>query len=505
MPKRLHNQSLWPLALLSGLAIALPTLASPIVQPELVIVDENGNNGRFGTALAATDGVLAIGSPFDSTDFISSGKVTIRRTIWTGTPSDPMQSEGALLETLTPGSGANNTTKFGSSLAFSGDCLAVGSPGWRGTSGYVGAGGVFVYDTPSSAIASTFVQVLQHADAYIGDDFGWSVDGHLSTQSNGHSERFIVGAPGRRVGGTTSGDANAGAVYVYQRGIGLSTFSLLRTLQPAWVQADDRFGEAVEHYGWFYFVGSPGWNNGEGAVYVFVADPNTDELTLLKTIAGSDTSCSSGFGTSIDFWGGYYGGSLVIGGSGGSGHASVYQVQADAQNWQTSPAVDVTHNMDLEPNDWTGVSNWGSSVSIDLLRIAVGGEGIAASYRYDLNATTLWSRLAMLDNDVWNGDIDDDLGMAVCVHGTQAWAGSPRSNEFNANDGAVARWNVDGMPNCPADLDLDYDVDADDMLILLANLGSTQTGFGSGELHSDGVINILDLLELVAAWGDCGA
>ena len=204
MPKRLHNQSLWPLALLSGLAIALPTLASPIVQPELVIVDENGNNGRFGTALAATDGVLAIGSPFDSTDFISSGKVTIRRTIWTGTPSDPMQSEGALLETLTPGSGANNTTKFGSSLAFSGDCLAVGSPGWRGTSGYVGAGGVFVYDTPSSAIASTFVQVLQHADAYIGDDFGWSVDGHLSTQSNGHSERFIVGAPGRRVGGRTT-------------------------------------------------------------------------------------------------------------------------------------------------------------------------------------------------------------------------------------------------------------------------------------------------------------
>jgi hypothetical protein len=405
-----------------------------------------------------------------------------------------------LLETLTPGFSGHDTNWFGSALAFAGECLAVGAPGWFGVADASSAGGVFVYDTPTVGISSTLVQVLQHPSANIGDDFGWSVDG----QSTSEAERFFIGAPGKQALGSNN-DWNAGAAYVYERTNGENTFSLLHALQPVWVQQDDRFGEAVEHYGWFYFVGAPGWNNNEGAVYIFVKDQNTGDLSLLETISGSSTSCSSGFGMSIDYSGGYYGGHLVVGGSGGLGHASLYTVEIDALNWPAAPAVDVAPEMDLEPDDWTDVEGWGSDVSIDTLRIIVGGEGIAAFYRYDSGAPTLWSRLAMLDNQDWNSDIDDDLGMAVCVSGTLAWAGAPRSGEFDSGDGAVARWDVNGMPNCPADLDLNYTVDLDDLTTLLLNIGSSQSNVESGELNGDGAVNMLDLLLMLHAWGDCGA
>lgn len=500
MPMSVHHHSIRTLALLSGLALTLSSQASPIVQPELIIVDETGNNGRFGTSLAATDGILAVGSPLDSTDYTLSGKVTIRRTIWTGTPDDPLQAEGALLETLTPGAGANNTTNFGSSLAFSSNCLAVGSPGWRGPADHSSAGGVFLYDVPHAALDSVFVEVLQHPDAYIGDDFGWSVAGCPIWWESDWVDRFLIGAPGRENEAVSSGD-DAGAAYLYRRPPGWNNFVLDAVIQPAWVQGGDRFGASVGAYMSFYVVGAPGWNEGEGAVFLFMYDQTLGDFALIDTIEGSSTSCTGGFGASLDF-----DGTLVVGGTGGAGHASLHQIEIDYDTWPSPSSVQLQPVLELEPDDWSSITGWGSSVSKDGLKVLVGGEGIAALYRFDRYDPVLWPRLAMLDNDQWNDDLDDDLGTAVCVHDTNAWAGAPRSNEFDAGDGAVARWDVGGMPNCPADLDFDYDVDTDDMLVLISNLGPTIFGYGvNGELNHDDVINIHDLLLLIAAWGDCGS
>ncbi|MDY7108258.1 MAG: hypothetical protein SYC29_06435 [Planctomycetota bacterium] len=53
---------------------------------------------------------------------------------------------------------------------------------------------------------------------------------------------------------------------------------------------------------------------------------------------------------------------------------------------------------------------------------------------------------------------------------------------------------------CYADLDGDCDVDAEDLLILLGNWGTS----GPGDLDGNGLVNTADLLILLGSWGPCG-
>jgi hypothetical protein len=52
---------------------------------------------------------------------------------------------------------------------------------------------------------------------------------------------------------------------------------------------------------------------------------------------------------------------------------------------------------------------------------------------------------------------------------------------------------------CPADIDGNGVVDVDDLLTLLANWG----GEGDGDIDGSGVVDVDDLLILLAAWGPC--
>ena len=54
-------------------------------------------------------------------------------------------------------------------------------------------------------------------------------------------------------------------------------------------------------------------------------------------------------------------------------------------------------------------------------------------------------------------------------------------------------------PDCPADLSGDGMVDVIDLLELLSQWGTS----GSADLTGDGVVDVLDMLELLAAWGPC--
>jgi hypothetical protein len=53
--------------------------------------------------------------------------------------------------------------------------------------------------------------------------------------------------------------------------------------------------------------------------------------------------------------------------------------------------------------------------------------------------------------------------------------------------------------DCPGDLNGDDEVNTADLLILLANWGTS----GDGDINNDGTVNTSDLLILLAAWGDC--
>jgi hypothetical protein len=80
--------------------------------------------------------------------------------------------------------------------------------------------------------------------------------------------------------------------------------------------------------------------------------------------------------------------------------------------------------------------------------------------------------------------------------GSNAWAYSG----WNVDD--VVIWGVDtgGGTPCPADVNGDNVVDVLDLLAVLAAWGNTG---GVEDINADGIVDVLDLLELLAAWGPC--
>lgn len=71
---------------------------------------------------------------------------------------------------------------------------------------------------------------------------------------------------------------------------------------------------------------------------------------------------------------------------------------------------------------------------------------------------------------------------------------------------SVAGWLVDSavvVELCPGDVDGDGVVDVNDLLSLLAEWGSCGDACGPQDFNQDGDVNVLDLLALLAAWGSC--
>jgi hypothetical protein len=58
----------------------------------------------------------------------------------------------------------------------------------------------------------------------------------------------------------------------------------------------------------------------------------------------------------------------------------------------------------------------------------------------------------------------------------------------------------EGGTPCPADVNGDAVVDVLDLLAVLAAWGNTG---GPEDINGDGVVDVLDLLDLLAAWGPC--
>ena len=54
-------------------------------------------------------------------------------------------------------------------------------------------------------------------------------------------------------------------------------------------------------------------------------------------------------------------------------------------------------------------------------------------------------------------------------------------------------------PPCPADITGDGVVDVLDLLEVLSQWGTT----GSADINEDGTVDVLDLLEVLSAWGSC--
>jgi len=170
---------------------AEPADAAPPAASGRLEVPDLGPGDEFGTAVAASPDLIAVGAPGDDREGSEAGAVRLFG------QAGPGWSEQSVLV----GPDARTGDHFGSSLALVGDLLAVGAPGRDEDGSWAGA--VYVYRR--DADSWTLVATLLAPDAAAGARFGASV-------SFLDPDRLTVGASGHD--GDRSG---AGAAYLFQR------------------------------------------------------------------------------------------------------------------------------------------------------------------------------------------------------------------------------------------------------------------------------------------------
>ncbi len=232
-----------------------------------VIVSPNEFAAAFGHAVAARDGLVAIGDPGASTmtDF-EVGEVHLVDVV-----------TGEVLRTfVSPHADNRNADGFGHAVTFLGSMLAVSAP--LGGTDPVDHGQVFLFDSNSGRLKHTLVSPDPQTHEY----FGWALASD--------AEWLVVGALGR-------GDMQpeAGVVYLYTK-----TGEFLRTLEAPEPGKGDHFGEAVALLPEHVIVGAPGHDAaGIDAGSIFVFDRKTGTLQSMIVNPLDTTGVADLFGLSL--------------------------------------------------------------------------------------------------------------------------------------------------------------------------------------------------------------
>ncbi len=197
---------------------------------------------------------------------------------------------------LTASDGAHDDN-FGVSVAISGDTAVVGS--WQDDIGAnTNQGSAYIFVRSSVGVWS-LQQKLTASDGAAGDNFGASVA--ITTVSAPSQTVIMVGA----FGDDTGANANQGAVYVFVRASGGTTWSQQGKLTASDGAANDVFGNSVALSGGTAIIGANGDNTGSnddsGAAYIFVRNGTVWEESQ-KLFDPTPTN-DENFGWSVDISG----------------------------------------------------------------------------------------------------------------------------------------------------------------------------------------------------------
>ncbi len=233
-----------------------------------------GAGDRFGSVLAISGSLLAVGTALDDDEAVDSGRVFVFD-LSSATPGVPFAVIG------NPSPAADD--RFGCALALSGSRLAVGA--MKDDTGAANAGSVYVYDLGTAGPAVP-VLVIPNPSPAADEGFGGAVglDGDL----------LAIGA-----GGEDTGAANAGAVYAYDLA-GTSPSVPVLTLANPGPGTDDQFGTAVAVSGTRIAVGTPSDNNpgDSGRVHVYDTASATPAVPVAVLVKSTPVN-GDRFGTSV--------------------------------------------------------------------------------------------------------------------------------------------------------------------------------------------------------------
>jgi hypothetical protein len=243
---------------------------------------DGAEGDEFGTAVALAGNTLVVGAPKHTVTRNGQGAVfvfTRNGTTWQF--QKKLFADDAVV-----------AARFGSSVALSGDTLAVGVPEDDiGTNINQGSVYVYVRAVAGSDASWMFQQKLIAGDGERGDQFGLAVALSGST--------LVVGAPYGDIKIGNNALANQGTAYVFARIGALWEFGKKLVANDG--ALGDQFGTSVAINGDFIAVGAPlddlGTKQDQGAVYLFIgAEARWD---FAKKVVAADGIAFAEFGHSV--------------------------------------------------------------------------------------------------------------------------------------------------------------------------------------------------------------
>ena len=385
-----------------------------------IISPDGLQNDAFGSAVAiATSGLVAIGTKNRNG---STGAVYIYDCASDGSSC----TFGAELVPSTPYVGG----KFGSSVAFAGDVLAVGAPSANSSQGVVY---VFVCTTATTCSSSSILTAPVSASSFgstlasysdvlvVGMSGGIDAFVYLCTTSactlastltpdssiDGSSfgaavavydQLVAVGSPDV----TVNGNSNQGAVYLFSCPT-YSTCAFGQNITATDGGSGYYFGQSVAISGQMVFIGSPSWPS-SGIVYAFVC---SDATSCTGPNEFKPSMSGSGIGTALSISGSI----LVV--TGASTTAATFFCAPVASN------VSCVQGSIFGPNNGLAPSNvgFGGAVAINETLIVITGSGAAIGNHESQGAVFTFSVLDVTTANVSCVPGNDGASCSACAPG----------------------------------------------------------------------------------------
>lgn len=381
----------------------------------ILTASDAGDDDYFGTSVSISGDNILIGAKLDNDNGHSSGSAYVFNKPDTGWISTTESTK------LIPMDGAPNEY-FGSSVSISGDYIVIGAH-YDAIDG-IKTGSAYVFHNQNPEWSEIIeVAKLTASDGTEGDNFGFSLD--IS------GDNVLIGARFDDDNGINSGSA-----YVFNKS-GMEWESMTESekisAQPFWGNIGDVFGCSVAIDGNYAVVGSKGYENNIGKVFVLYFNGNDWEFQA--ELSASNGYTTDSFGISVDI----SGDNIVVGAPNGSGYGAAYVFSKQGDSWTSS-----TQTAKLTASDagiWDG---FGFSVAIFGDHIAVGapnaGEFMTrsgAAYLFRKSGAQ-WTNSTETILFGYGGSTGDDLGYSVAISSDYVVAGSP-NNHVTANSSGGAR------------------------------------------------------------------
>ena len=396
---------------LAGLVLACGLLASPVYSAtftEAAFVDL-ADTRRLGASVAIDGNTAVAGGPSSPVGGTVMGAIFVFSRTSGGTTGWEMTKRIDFPD-------ATLQSGFGTSVALSGDLIAVGAPTAQVNGLSTGAVYVFARNQGGAGNWGLLKKINAGAFAASASLFGFSV--------GIAGDWIIVGTPADDTPSINSGDA----YLFYRNQNGPDEWGLVKQLPVPAILGNAQVGSSVAISARYAVVGVPYETNGTGKAYVYAKDSGgTNNWGYVASLLPSFTGQNTLFGTSVSV----DGDEILVGQHlanelyPNEGLAYVYRRISRDDNWVLQRR--------LAPHDRTHDRIFGTMVSLrgGLAVIAAqqdnnaNGDQAGAIYVYarGQGGTNRWGQVAKMISA--NGSIQDLYGAAVATDGTGIVAGAP--------------------------------------------------------------------------------